>query len=75
MDDLVPLGVSSTEIEGTYIGDGAVAPEQPSMLRQKFIGDTSGKIVRLADLYLLSSSHKPVGLKRTSFDLEEGDPT
>jgi hypothetical protein len=49
--DTQALGFASVDTEGTYMG-GPVAPDTfPSMMRRKFIGDASKKVVRLADIY------------------------
>jgi hypothetical protein len=49
--DSQALGVASVSTEGTYVG-GPVSPDGfPLMVRRKFIGDASPKVVRLANIY------------------------
>jgi hypothetical protein len=57
-----PLGVSSVDTEGTYVGGPVSYHGVPLMVRRKFIGDASPKVVRLADIYRIPSATKPGGL-------------
>ena len=67
--DSEALGVSCVNTEGTYVG-GPVAPDTfPSVMRRKFIGDASQKVVRLADIYRVPGIVDP-GLTK---DVHSGD--
>jgi len=46
-----PLGFSSIDTEGTYVGGPVTFGALPTMVRRKFIGQTAQKVVRLADIY------------------------
>lgn len=64
--DSNPLGVSTDDVEGTYMGGPVTYDGAPLMAGRKFIGNTAQKIIKLSDIYLL-----PCRSHRESLSLEE----
>jgi len=49
---LNPKALSSVgDVQGAYVRGPGGPNALPAMMRRKFIGDASGKVVRLADIY------------------------
>jgi hypothetical protein len=49
--DSQALGVTCVDTEGTYVGGPVARDASPLVMRRKFIGDASQKVVSLADIY------------------------
>lgn len=57
--DSQALGLATLNTEGTYMGGPVTCDGVPLMVRRKFIGDASQKVVRLSDIYRMPRILRP----------------